>query len=268
MPIYRSIIIDDEVLARGVIRTFLQTDPSINIVDEAGNGAEAVIKILQHRPDLIFLDIQMPEFDGFEVLTEIWPHHQPFVVFTTAYDQYALRAFEVNAIDYLLKPFNEVRFYQALGRVQERLAQQAQPRIETLVNQLITEQASQPRGAYLRRILVKETGRMYFVNTDEISHLDADGNYITLHTENRSDRNAGAGLERHTIYESLTSLETKLDPADFVRIHRSYIVNLNYIAEVETYFNGDYIVKLKNGQQLKWTRNYRDNLKAFYAKSM
>ncbi|MGM9510684.1 LytR/AlgR family response regulator transcription factor [Larkinella sp. GY13] len=258
MKTYRSLIIDDEMLARSVIRTFLQADPSVTVLGEAGNGTEAVIKILQHRPDLIFLDIQMPELDGFEVLKEIWPHHQPFVVFTTAYDQYALRAFEVNAIDYLLKPFNEVRFHQALGRVQERLSQRTQPRIEALVSQLMSEQAAQPSGAYLRRILVKETGRMYLVKADDISYLDADGNYITLHT----------AQERHTIYDSLTSLETRLDPTDFVRINRSYIVNLNFIAEVETYFNGEYIVKLKTGQQLKWTRNYRDNLKAFYSKSV
>ncbi len=262
MTNYRSLIIDDEPLARRVINTFLQTDPTISVVDEAGNGTEAVIKILQHRPDLIFLDIQMPELDGFEVLKEIWPHHQPFVVFTTAYDQYALRAFEVNAIDYLLKPFNELRFHQALDRVKERLTQHTQPRIEALVNQLMAEQATQPHGNYLRRILVKETGRMYLVKTEDISYLDADGNYITLHTANRGDR-----PERHTIYESLTSLETKLDPADFVRINRSYIVNLNYIATVETYFNGEYIVHMKTGQQLKWTRNYRENLKAFYAKA-
>ncbi|MFB9292738.1 LytR/AlgR family response regulator transcription factor [Persicitalea jodogahamensis] len=262
MTNHRLLIIDDEPLARRVIRTFLQADPAISVMDEAGNGTEAVIKILQHRPDLIFLDIQMPELDGFEVLKEIWPHHQPFVVFTTAYDQYALRAFEVNAIDYLLKPFNELRFHQALGRVQERLTQQTQPRIEALVNQLMAEQASQPRGNYLRRILVKETGRMYLVKTEDIIYLDADGNYITLHTLSRS------GIpERHTIYESLTSLETKLDPADFVRINRSYIVNLNYIGTVETYFNGEYIVHMKTGQQLKWTRNYRENLKAFFAKA-
>ena len=263
MTTYRSLIIDDEPLARRVIRSFLQTDPAIIVIDEACNGSEAVTKILQHRPDLIFLDIQMPELDGFEVLKEIWPYHQPFVVFTTAYDQYALRAFEVNAIDYLLKPFNEVRFHQALGRAQERLTQQSQPRIEALMNQLLTEQAAQPRGSYLQRILVKETGRMYLVKTDDISYLDADGNYITLHTHPQSAGGAG----RHTIYESLTSLEAKLDPANFVRINRSYIVNLNYIDTVETYFNGEYIVHMKTGQQLKWTRNYRESLKSFYAKS-
>jgi len=121
---YCCLIIDDEILARDVIRTFLSADSSVLVVDEATNGTQAVIKILQHRPDIIFLDIQMPELDGFEVLKEIWPHHQPFVVFTTAYDQYALRAFEVNAIDYLLKPFDEIRFHQSLGRLKERLSQQ------------------------------------------------------------------------------------------------------------------------------------------------
>ena len=210
MTNYHSLIIDDEPLARRLIHSFLQTNPNISVVDEAGNGTEAVIKILQQRPDLIFLDIQMPELDGFEVLKEIWPHHQPFVVFTTAYDQYALRAFEVNAIDYLLKPFNEQRFHQALSRVQTRLIQQAQPRIEALVSQLMAEQAAQPHGNYLRRILVKETGRMYLVKTEDISYLDADGNYITLHTASSDNK-----PERHTIYESLTSLETKLDPSRF-----------------------------------------------------
>ncbi|MBD2699550.1 response regulator transcription factor [Spirosoma sp. BT702] len=257
MTTYRSLIIDDELLARKVIRTFLQNDTSIEVVDEAANGTDAVIKIIQHKPDLIFLDIQMPELDGFDVLKQIWPHHQPAIVFTTAYDQYALRAFEVNAIDYLLKPFNELRFTQALGRAKERMDQLPQQRIDALLNQLSTEPSS-TRDSYQRRILVKETGRMYLVKTEDISYLDADGNYITLHT----------GHQRHTIYESLTSLEARLDPTDFVRINRSYIINLNYVEAVETYFNGEYLVKLQTGQQLKWTRNYRENLKAFYAKAM
>ncbi|GAB3917441.1 LytR/AlgR family response regulator transcription factor [Larkinella terrae] len=254
---YRSLIIDDEILARQAIRTLLQTVPSLAIVDEAANGTEAVLKILQHKPDLIFLDIQMPELDGFEVMKEIWSYHQPMVVFTTAYDQYALRAFEVNAIDYLLKPFNEVRFYQALNRAQERLAQQrTQPQVDALLGQLLRDETAQPEGAYLRRILVKETGRMSLVNTDDIRYLDADGNYITLHTSQKP----------YLIYDSLTHLEARLDPATFVRIHRSHIVNLDYVAEIETHFNGEYIVRLTTGQQLKWSRSYRDNLKAFYTR--
>lgn len=253
---YRSLIIDDEVLARQAIRTLLQTVPDFEVIGEAANGTEAVLKILQQKPELIFLDIQMPELDGFEVMKEIWAHHQPMVVFTTAYDQYALRAFEVNAIDYLLKPFNEIRFYQALNRAKERLTQRAQPQVDALMGQLLHDETVRPDGAYLRRILVKETGKMSLVHTDDILYFDADGNYITVHTAEKN----------YLIYESLTNLETRLDPATFVRIHRSHIVNLDYIAEIETHFNGEYRVRLRTGQPLKWSRSYRDNLKAFYTR--
>lgn len=253
---YSCLIIDDEILARDVIRTFLETDRTVEVVDEACNGNEAVIKILQHRPDLIFLDIQMPEFDGFEVLKEIWSHHQPFVVFTTAFDRYALRAFEVNAIDYLLKPFDEIRFHQALGRIKERLSVQAQPRMEALVNRLISQQASEPTENYLKRILVKESGRMFLVKTEDITHFDADGNYITLHVSNK----------QYTIYESLSSLEPRLNQQDFIRVSRSYIINVNYISELESYFNGEYIVHLTTGEKIKCTRGYRENMREFLSK--
>lgn len=159
---------------------------------------------------------------------------------------------EVNAIDYLLKPFTQVPFQQALGRVEERIKERMQPQVDELVKSLLREEAYSP--AYLRRILVKQQSKMYFIDTQDISYLDANGNYITLH----------ALQKEHIIYESLTSLESKLDPTDFVRINRSYIINLNYVQEVETYFNGEYLVKLLTGQKLKWTRNYRDNIKAFY----
>jgi two-component system LytT family response regulator len=253
---YCCLIIDDEILARDVIRTFLVGDASIRVVGEAANGTEAVIKILQHKPDLIFLDIQMPELDGFEVLKEVWPHHQPFVVFTTAYDQYALRAFEVNAIDYLLKPFDEIRFHQSLGRLKERLSQQAQPRIEELVNRLLQEQKEEKEGNYLQRILVKEAGRMYLVKVEDITHFGADGNYISLFTATKT----------YTIYESLTSLENRLDPTLMIRVSRSNIININCIVELETYFNGEYIVHLTGGHKVKWTRGYRDTIKAFLTK--
>lgn len=250
------LIIDDEILARDVIRTFLKDDMNIDVVDEAGNGSEAVIKVLQHRPDIIFLDIQMPELDGFDVLKEIWPHHQPFVVFTTAFDQYALRAFEVNAVDYLLKPFDEIRFHQSLGRVKERLSQKAQPRVEELVNSLFKEQRERKGGDYLQRILVKEAGRMYLVKLADITHFSADGNYISLHTSQKI----------YTIYESLGSLEGRLDPSVMIRTSRSNIVNMNYISELENYFNGEYIVHLSTGEKIKWTRGFRDNIKAFLAR--
>lgn len=253
---YCCLIIDDEILARDVIRTFLSADSSVLVVDEAANGTQAVIKILQHRPDIIFLDIQMPELDGFEVLKEIWPHHQPFVVFTTAYDQYALRAFEVNAIDYLLKPFDEIRFHQSLGRLKERLSQQSQPRIEELVTRLLNEQKEGKEGDYLKRILVKEAGRMYLVKVEDITHFGADGNYISLYTLAKT----------YMIYESLSSLENRLDPSVMIRVSRSNIINTNFISEMETYFNGEYIVHLTGGHKVKWTRGYRDTIKAFLTK--
>ncbi|KAA9346488.1 LytR/AlgR family response regulator transcription factor [Larkinella humicola] len=250
---YHTLIIDDELAAREVIRTLLADTPLLRVVDEAANGLEAVQKILLHRPHLIFLDIQMPRLDGFSVLRKVWPDHQPTVVFTTAYDQYALQAFEVNAIDYLLKPFDEIRFGQALGRAIERLNNQNQPKIEALLAQLLSAHTPAPPREYLSRVLVKEQGRMYFVNLNDVQYLDADGNYITLHT----------ATGKHIVYDSLTKLETRLDPNQFVRMHRSHIVNLAYVQEVETHFNGDYIVHLKLGQTLKWTRNYRDKIQAF-----
>ncbi|WP_234734754.1 LytR/AlgR family response regulator transcription factor [Tellurirhabdus bombi] len=257
MSLYRTLIIDDEVAARQVIRALLATTPNVSIVDEAANGTEAVAKILQYRPDLIFLDIQMPRLDGFGVLRQIWADHQPIVVFTTAYDQYALQAFEVNAIDYLLKPFDDIRFQQAMSRALSRLQSRNQPNIEQMMAQLIQEQFPGPKREYLQRILVKENGRMFFVNLNEVSYFDADSNYITLHTSTGN----------YIIYDSLTNLETRLNPVNFTRIHRSYIVNLAFIREIETHFNGDHIVKLESGESLKWTRSYRDNLRAFISRN-
>lgn len=257
MTPYCALIIDDEMAARAVIRTLLADTPTISVIDEAANGTEAVAKILQHKPDLIFLDIQMPRLDGFGVLRQVWADHQPTIVFTTAYDQYAVQAFEVNAIDYLLKPFDETRFQQALGRALDRLRSRSQPSMQALLTQMLNSQMPPPNRDYLRRMLVKYQGRMFFVDMSDVVYFDADGNYITLHTTTR----------KHTIYDSLTNLETRLDPADFVRIHRSHIVNLAYINEVETHFNGDYIVKLKTGDTLKWTRNYRDKIQSFLART-
>lgn len=250
---YRTLIIDDELAAREVIRILLAPSPELTVVDEAANGLEAVQKILLHRPDLIFLDIQMPRLDGFGVLSQIWPDHQPTIVFTTAYDQYALQAFEVNAIDYLLKPFDELRFGQALGRALDRLGNRHQPKVENLLAQLLAEHTSPRAREYPPRLLVKEQGRMYFVDLSEVQYVEADGNYLTLHT-------AGG---KHIIYDSLTRLETRLDPTRFVRIHRSHIINLDFVREVETHFNGDHVVRLRNGAVLKWTRNYRENLLTF-----
>lgn len=254
---YRTLIIDDEPAAREIIRTLLAETPAFVVVGEATNGSEAVAKILEHRPELIFLDIQMPKMDGFSVLRKIWAQHQPTVIFTTAYDQFALKAFEVSAIDYLLKPFDQTRFQQALMRAQERLLSRNYSKIENLLGQLLAAQTPDIPRDYLQRILVKDQSRMFFVELSQVKYLDADGNYITLH----------AGSGKHIIYDSLTHLETRLDPTAFVRIHRSYIVNINYIREVESHASGDHMVLLKTGESLKWTRHYRENLSAFLSKA-
>ncbi|GAB3319191.1 LytR/AlgR family response regulator transcription factor [Hymenobacter humi] len=249
---FRALIVDDEQISRRIIHAFLRDEPAIEVVGEAANGTEAVLQILQLRPDLVFLDVQMPELDGFEVLREVWPHHQPFVVFTTAYDAYALRAFEVSATDYLLKPFDRLRFQQAVERVKQPLAQRRDAVASPALPPLLAA-VGPPAPAFLQRLLVKEQRRLFFVKTADILYFEADRNYISVHTATHT----------HLIYQSLTQLELQLAPLDFTRINRSCIVGLNHIAELETYFNGEYLVKMHNGETLKWTRNYRDNLAAF-----
>jgi two-component system LytT family response regulator len=250
---YRALVIDDEQISRRIINTFLRDEPAIEVVGEAANGSEAVLQILQLRPDLVFLDVQMPELDGFEVLREIWPYHQPFVVFTTAFDQYALRAFEASATDYLLKPFDRLRFQQAVERVKQHLAARSSTESSRTLQALLAE-VGPPKAAFLQRILVREQRRLFFVKTADILYFEADRNYISLHTASKT----------HLIYQSLTQLEPQLAPLNFTRINRSCIVGLNHVAELETYFNGEYLVKMNNGETLKWTRNYRDNLAAFH----
>ncbi|MBC6992375.1 LytR/AlgR family response regulator transcription factor [Hymenobacter sp. BT491] len=249
---YRALIIDDELLSRRILRTFLQDESAIEVVGEAANGPEAVLQILERRPDLLFLDVQMPEMDGFAVLREVWPHYQPFVVFVTAFDSYAIKAFEYSAADYLLKPFDQARFRQAVARVKQQLDLRENGGVSQALRTLLAEVA--PKADFVQRLLVKENRKLFFVKTADIVYFEADHNYITLHTASKS----------HLIYDSLTQLEQQLAPHDFTRINRSCIVSLEHIVELETHFNGEYWVKLRSGATLKWTRNYRDNLQAFY----
>ena len=249
---YRALIIDDEALSRRIIRVFLREQAAIEVVGEAANGPDAVLQILEQRPDLLFLDVQMPEMDGFEVLREVWPHYQPFVIFATAFDSYALRAFEFSAADYLLKPFDQLRFRQAVERVTSQLAWRGSAGVSQAVPTLLAAVA--PAAGYVQRLLVKEHRKLFFVRTDDIVYFESDHNYITLHTATKT----------HLIYDSLTHLAQRLAPYDFTRINRSCIVSLAHIAELEAHFNGEYWVKLRTGGTLKWTRKYRANLQAFY----
>ena len=248
---YRALIIDDEQLSRRIIRTFLRDEAAVEVVGEAANGPEAVLQILEQRPDLLFLDVQMPEMDGFEVLREVWPHHQPFVVFATAFDSYAIRAFEVSAADYLLKPFDQQRFRQAVARVTGQLDLRRSAGASQTLPTLLATVA--PPAEYLQRLLVKDQRKLFFVRMADVLYFEADHNYITLHTATKT----------HLLYDSLTRLAQQLAPQEFTRINRSCLVGLNHIEELEAHFNGEYWVRLRTGHTLKWTRKYRDNLQAF-----
>jgi two-component system LytT family response regulator len=254
----RTLIVDDEPLARRNLRVLLERDSQIVIVDECPNGREAVKAINSLSPDLIFLDIQMPELDGFDVLARVGPEQIQAIVFVTAFDQYALKAFEVHALDYLLKPFDDERFAYALRRAKSQIEARAINRISKRLLALLEERENQRSEnstgdkGYLTRLMIKASGRVVLLKVGEIDFIEADGNYAKLHV----------GRKSHLLRERMHDLEERLDPAQFVRIHRSVIVNLDRIKELHPHFNGDYIVVLEDGRQLRLSRTRRENLEA------
>ena len=253
----RTLIVDDEPLARRNLRLLLESDPQIEILDECRNGREAVKAINTLSPDLIFLDIQMPEMDGFDVLEHVGPDQIQAIIFVTAFDQYALKAFDVHALDYLLKPFDDERFGHALRRaktqIEAREINRLSKRLLALLDERETQRVSSTRRHdYLTRLMIKVTGRVVLLKVDEIDFIEADGNYAKLHV----------GKKAHLLREKMHDLEQRLDPARFVRIHRSVIVNLDRIKEMHPHFNGDYIVVLNDGRQLRLSRTRRENLEA------
>ena len=244
----RALVIDDEPLAREIIREMLQDDPEVEIVGESVNGRDAVAAIAAHTPDLLFLDVQMPRMSGFEVLESLPSGRMPLVIFVTSYDQYAVRAFEVHAIDYLLKPFDRPRFETALERAKARIRRKRSGDVDQRILSLLEElKASQK---YLERLIVKTGGRVIFLDVEEIDWIEAEGNYVNVHT----------GEKSHLLRETISNLETQVDPKKFVRIHRSAIVNINRIQELQPWFHGEYRVILHNGTQLTLSRNYREKL--------
>jgi two-component system LytT family response regulator len=251
----RTLIVDDEPLARRNLRLLLEKDSQIEIVDECRNGREAVKAINTLSPDLIFLDIQMPEMDGFDVLARVGPEHIQAIIFVTAFDQYALKAFDVHALDYLLKPFDDERFAHALRRAKAQIEAREINRLSKRLLALLEERESQRQSStgeksYLKRLMIKVSGRVVLLKTDEIDFIEADGNYAKLHV----------GRKAHLLREKMHDLESRLDPARFVRIHRSIIVNLERIKEMYPHFNGDYIIVLEDGRQLRLSRSRRENL--------
>jgi two-component system, LytTR family, response regulator len=237
------LVVDDEAPARRKILRLLRQEPDVRVVGEAGGAESAIAAIEKHRPDLVFLDVQMPGMDGFGVVQAIPAKEMPHVVFVTAHDQYALRAFEVHAFDYLLKPFGEERFRTVLQRAREQSAQSSDgfaARIQDLLHQLQRERA------FPDRLLVHENARAHFVLIREISWIETDRNYLILH----------CGAKTHTLRGTLESLAGTLDPKIFVRINRGSLVRLDAIRELLPWFHGEYKVILKDSTELRWSRRY------------
>jgi two-component system LytT family response regulator len=244
----RVLIVDDEPLARERIRTLLSEDSNFEVAGEAGDGAAAAQAITALNPDLVLLDVQMPGADGFDVIDAVGADKMPFVVFVTAYDRYALRAFDVHALDYLLKPFDRDRFRQALTHANQQLDKQKGGEIEKRLAAIVND--LRPGKARTDRFVVKSGGRIFFVRTLDIDWIEAAGNYVKLHV----------GTDSHLIRETMNNVEARLSPETFVRIHRCHIVNIEQVRELQPWFNGEYVVFLKNGTRLTLSRGYRERL--------
>jgi two-component system LytT family response regulator len=259
MKSIRTLIVDDEVLARRRIRNLLRGRVEFAVIGECANGHEALSAIRQRAPDLVFLDVQMPDLDGFGVLEELTADQLPVIIFVTAYDQYAVRAFEFHALDYLLKPFDDERFEKTLGWAQAQLEQMQFRQLGERMFALLEDHRGRPRSGAgkssaapkpLSRLIVKSAGRMFFIRTEEIDWVEAEGYYARLHVGGKS----------HLLRETLTNLESHLDQNRFLRIHRSTIVNLDRVRELLTQSHGECIVVLNDGTRLKLSRGYRDRL--------
>jgi two-component system, LytTR family, response regulator len=242
----RTLIVDDMPLARQRLRRYLKKESDITIIGESANGKEAVAAIKSSKPDLVFLDVQMPEMDGFEVVETIGIEKMPAVIFVTAFDQFALRAFEVHAIDYLLKPFDEERLQRTLDRARKIIQEPQSGNLDERMRKLLEDFRSEPK--FIKRLAVKNAGRTIYVHIDEIDWISAAGNYLELHL----------GKKTHLIRERLNVLEAKVDPEKFVRVHRSTLLNVERVKEVHPLFNGDQIVILRDGTELTISRNFRE----------
>ncbi len=244
----RTLVVDDEPIARERVMSLLQHEEDVEIVGECSDGAQAIAAIQQQTPDLVFLDVQMPGVDGFGVISAIGAERMPIVIFVTAYDEYALKAFEVHALDYLLKPFGKDRFQETLkharASLERRRAGDLGRRLLALVNDI------KPEPPKFDRLVVKSGGRVFFLRSEDIDWIEAAGNYVRLHL----------GEESHLFRETMNRMESRLDRRRFARIHRSRIVNTERIKELQPWFNGEYVVMLRNGTRLPLSRGYRDKL--------
>jgi two-component system, LytTR family, response regulator len=252
MNVLRVGIADDEPLARERIRSLLDGRPEYEIVVECSDGAEAAAALREHELDVFFLDVQMPDLDGFQALEAAGDASLPIIVFVTAFHDYAIRAFEVRALDYLLKPFDRARFEETLRRVEHQLATRRTGVLSPEVVQLLRELSTGAGETYTSRFAVKSRSGIYFVRSEEVDWIDAEGNYVALHTAGR----------KHLLRQTIKSVEARLDPAKFVRVHRSAIINVDRLKKLEPYFHGEYVVTLHDGTTLTSSRSYSDRLRA------
>jgi len=247
----RVMVVDDEPLARDGIRALLEQDPEVAVVAE-GTGTEAAALIARTRPDILFLDIQMPEVDGFALLDQIGADAVPVIVFVTAFDRYALKAFEVHALDYLLKPFDDARFAKALKHAKERALAHRRGEVDARIAELLAERAAAPKSRFL--IPVRE--KTIVVNAADIDWIEAADYYVSLHV-------AGAS---HLLRKTMDEIEKQLDPRQFFRVHRSAIVNIDRVREIHPLFRGDCALVLSSGQRVKLSRSRRAEFEALFAR--
>ncbi|MDQ3698761.1 MAG: LytTR family DNA-binding domain-containing protein [Gemmatimonadota bacterium] len=246
----RALIVDDEPLARTHLRNLLASDPEVQVVGECGNGRDAVTAIREQSVDLVFLDVQMPELDGFDVVRAVGPEQMPAVIFVTAYDEYALKAFEAHALDYVMKPVSRSRFHDAVGRAKAVVRNAHATELRVPLGALLEAVSAERR--HLDRIAIRYDGRIIFLKTDQIDWIEADDDHVRLHV----------GPKRYVHRDTLTRLEQRLSPGTFLRIHRSIIVNVERIREMQPWFQGDYVLILQDGTKLTSGRSYREKVRA------
>ena len=253
------VVVDDEPLARRRLARLLKKDPAIDVVAQCAGGRAAVDEIRQHRPDLVFLDIQMPDLDGFAVVEAIGPAQMPAVVFVTAYDEYALRAFDVHAVDYLLKPYDEERFETALARARSRVEGRdparghEEARLRALLREMVAAAGNAPsRARYAERLAVRSSESTRILQVGEVDWFETYGNYVRVHV----------GRATYLIRTTATQLMEELDPHRFARIHRRYLVNLDRVVEIQPWFGGDAVVVLRDGTKLRLSRFYKEAFNA------
>jgi two-component system LytT family response regulator len=253
----RVVVADDEPIGRQRLVRLLQVEPDTEVVAACADGEEAVEAIREHAPDVVLLDIQMPYLDGFEVVAALGESHPPAVIFVTAHDQYALRAFEIHAFDYLLKPVDPERLREAIGRATAPGSRMPQGSTTRRILTLLEEINARERGRGRDRIVVRSPERAFFLRAEAIDWIEAAGKFVHLHV----------GRAVHALRESMAELEQELDPARFLRISRSVIVNVDRIQEIQPWFQGDYVLILADGTRLTSTRGYRDNMRRLLGRS-